>query len=329
MNELSIPKDLNAMGEIAKTLHEPWLVAVWPGMGHVALSAGYYIMSKLGMEEFAEFSPRELFELNHVEVKDGLIHSGQLPRSRFFLWRDPDQRHDIVLFVGEAQPNGIIAFCQALVGYARSLGVSRMFTFAAMATGMHPRQGSRVFVAATDQPMLDELKSDGLQILTDGHISGLNGVVLGEAAAAGIHGACLLGEMPHPFSQLPFPGASLSIVRAFAQLAKIPMDVTELEQQAHLVSERLGELLTQVEETLQGQQSDDAQESPPNLEAFPEPPAPAEPQLTGEDLNRIRELFQQARTDKSNAYLLKQELDRLGVFKDYEDDFLDLFRKQD
>ena len=30
-------------------LHDPWLVAVWPGMGQVAISAGYYLMAKLGM----------------------------------------------------------------------------------------------------------------------------------------------------------------------------------------------------------------------------------------------------------------------------------------
>jgi hypothetical protein len=30
-------------------LNQPWLVAVWPGMGHVAISAGYYLMAKLGM----------------------------------------------------------------------------------------------------------------------------------------------------------------------------------------------------------------------------------------------------------------------------------------
>lgn len=36
------------MSEASK-LNKPWLVAVWPGMGHVALSAGYYLMAKLGM----------------------------------------------------------------------------------------------------------------------------------------------------------------------------------------------------------------------------------------------------------------------------------------
>ena len=52
-------------------LNKPWLVAVWPGMGHVAISAGYYLMAKLGMHVLAEFSPRELFEVEHVEIRRG------------------------------------------------------------------------------------------------------------------------------------------------------------------------------------------------------------------------------------------------------------------
>ena len=51
-------------------LNRPWLVAVWPGMGHVALSAGYYLMAKLGMEFLNEFSPSEGFDVQHVEGAD-------------------------------------------------------------------------------------------------------------------------------------------------------------------------------------------------------------------------------------------------------------------
>src|SRR5688572_25655746 len=70
-------------------LNKPLLVAVWPGMGHVAISAGYYLMAKLDMHLLAEFLPRGLFEFEHVEIKHGLIRMGRLPRSRFFVWRNP------------------------------------------------------------------------------------------------------------------------------------------------------------------------------------------------------------------------------------------------
>ena len=41
-------------------LHHPWMVAVWPGMGHVALNAGVYLLAKLGMDVIAELRQRKV-----------------------------------------------------------------------------------------------------------------------------------------------------------------------------------------------------------------------------------------------------------------------------
>jgi hypothetical protein len=40
---------------------------------------------------------------------------------------------------------------------------------------------------------------------------------------------------------------------------------------------------------------------------------------------RIEQLFEEAQRDRSKALLLKQELDRWGLFSMFEDRFLDLF----
>lgn len=72
------------MTEDTEKLKSPWLVAVWPGMGQVAINAGFYLAAKLEMGVFAEFSPRELFDVEHVDVQNGIIHPARLPRSRLF-----------------------------------------------------------------------------------------------------------------------------------------------------------------------------------------------------------------------------------------------------
>jgi hypothetical protein len=58
-------------------------------------------------------------------------------------------------------------------------------------------------------------------------------------------------------------------------------------------------------------------------EAEPEKKAP---RLSAAEKQRIHELFAAARKDRSRAYELKQELDKLGVFQEYEDRFLNLFK---
>lgn len=301
-------------------LNKPWLVAVWPGMGHVAISAGYYLMAKLGMHLFAELSAEDVFDVEHVEVKEGLIRTGRLPRSRFFVWKDPLDNRDIVVFIGEAQPpRGKYAFCRRLVDFAKELGVERVFTFAAMGTQMHPSHASRVFGAATDAECLAELHGPGLENLDDGHIGGLNGVLLGAAADGGLRGACLLGEMPHVFAELPFPKASLAVLEVFTTIAGIKIDFTELAAQASDMERSLGQLLTQIGRAYEPEAHADEEST---LHAPPEEERPSD-----SDRERLEELFALAKQDRSKAYELKRELDRLEVYREYEDRFLDLFQK--
>lgn len=309
------------MAQQVKLTH-PWLVAVWPGMGNVALSAGFYLLAKLGMTLVAEYEASELFDVDHVEVKEGMIQLGRRPANRFFTWSDPKKKHDLVVFIGEAQPPlGKQHLCSKLIDAAKQFGVKRVFTFAAMATQMHPEHASRVFGAATDVETLEEMKRLELEILRDGHIGGLNGVLLGAAAEAGLHGGCLLGEMPHIFSQLPFPKASQAILEVFTTMTGIDLDFSELADQVKHMNDQLGELLSQVEKRFGEQQF--AHEGPMPAESVDEE------RLGAQDKRRLEELFAQAAQDRTKAFELKQELDRLGVFKDYENRFLDLFKKPD
>jgi proteasome assembly chaperone (PAC2) family protein len=305
-------------------LNHPWLVAGWPGMGHVATSGCYYLLAKLGMHLIAELSPNGLFDLDHVSVADGLIKMGRLPRSRFFVWNDPRGKRDVIVFIGEAQPPmGKRAYCQQLIAFAKSVGVERVFTFAAMVTAAHPRDESQVFSAATERGGVEELKRLGLTLLNQGHISGLNGVLLGVAAEAGLQGTCLLGEVPHILAQVPCPRAALAVLKIFATMAEVELDFSGLLEQAELMDRELSQLLTRGEG--RAQQAEDGEQE----EKEDEDTSTAMPEkgTRPEDEQQIEELFRQAIEDRSKAYELKRELDRLNVFGEYENRFLDLFKK--
>ncbi|HEX6986641.1 MAG TPA: PAC2 family protein, partial [Planctomycetaceae bacterium] len=224
-------------------------------------------------------------------------------------------------------PMGQYAFCRHLVRFARELGVERVVTFAAMATGMRPEHPCRTFAAATDAETLGELRRLELEVLEEGRISGLNGVLLAAAAEAGFQGACLLGEMPQVFIQLPFPKASLAVLEAFEAMAGIEFDLTELSEQAATTEAHLGDLLKRVEEVAEGAIGGDEEsdEFPATEEPAPEPPPEA--RLDPADERRIESLFEQSAADRSKAFELKRELARLDVFGEYEDRFLDLFKK--
>jgi predicted ATP-grasp superfamily ATP-dependent carboligase len=229
----------------------------------------------------------------------------------------------LLLLLGEAQPPvGKHAFCREVISQVRSHGVERVVTFAAMATSIHPRQPSRVFGAATSEAGLRELRRLEVEVLEEGHVGGLNGVLLGAALEAGIEGICLLGELPQLLLRLVYPKASRVILETFTTLTGIDVDFREIAAQVEALDRQLQRVMDDLETAEDAEGGEDA------ADGLPVPPALPSPQeaLTDEQRTAIENLFDQARHDRSRAFELKQELDRLGVFRDYEDRFLDLFQ---
>jgi proteasome assembly chaperone (PAC2) family protein len=303
-------------------------------MGNVAVAGAAYLIAKLGAALVHEIPPAGVFDLQHIEVRDGVARAGRVPRSMFFEWRNPNGPRDLMIFIGEAQPpaNGH-AFCHRLLDYAQQRGIRRLFTFAAMATQLHPSNQPRVFGVTTHPALLDDLRRVEATLLKEGQVTGLNGVLLAAGAERNIPGMCLLGELPYFAAGVPNPRASQAVLEAFAMLAGITIDFSDLKAQGDQVEQALLQMLEKMQEAAQAQGAELQVESANHDEDGDEESAAgdgaARPAIDESTRQRIETMFQAADQDRAKAFSLKQELDRLGVFKQYEDRFLDLFKKAD
>jgi hypothetical protein len=312
------------------TLREPWLVAAWPGMGSVALAAASYIVAKLGGTPIQTIVQPEYFDITTVQIEGGVVARPALPKSTIHAVPGGARAGpDLLVFTGEAQPTQRgYDFCRVLLDFAESRGVKRIVTFAAMATPIHPSAPPRVFGVASDRALLPLLRRHDVAILSDGQISGLNGVLVAAAAERSIESICLLGELPFFAVGVPNPKASLAVLRAFGRIAGIAIDLAEIEEQARLVERALIEIIERAGRQQAARAGESAEEEGgealAGAEAEPEPEGPPPAALA-----RIEELFQLARADKARALELKAELDRLGLFAQYEDRFLDLFKREE
>jgi hypothetical protein len=316
-------------------LRDPWLLAVWPGMGSVAMLAGSHLLRRLKPRRAAELNAHDFFEVQAVDVTEGIATAAHLPRNVIFEWRDPAARHDLLIFLGEAQPaRGGELLCQMVLDYAIDRGVRRLFTFAAMATGLELGSAPRTLAAATDRATLAEATAVGAAALEGGQIGGLNGALLAAGVERHIPGICLLGEIPYFAAQFPFPRAAQVVLERFAEISGIPIDVTELTTEAEEVEQKLAQMLEQVAREAEGIGNGTEEGdifTPPEATATPpaqeEPPPPRAKPLDEKTRQKLEGLFEAARRDRGRAVELKKELDRLGVFRQYEDRFLDLFRR--
>jgi hypothetical protein len=261
-------------------------------------------------------------------------------------WQHPGGGRDLAVVLGEQQPRvRADRYALAILDEAQRLGVSRVFTFAAMATPVDPREPARVFAAATNAALLEEVREHGAEVLQEGEVSGLNGSFLAAASARGLDGACLLGEFPFFASAIANPKASSAVLRVFTGLAGIELDRAELDADGARIERGLveqldklrqatdlasaaarGEPIEEPEFPTAYQVDDEDDEEEDDAEPPPAEPEP-EPAIPDDVRARIEALFAGAGRDRDRALALKAELDRHDLFKRYEDRFLDLFRQ--
>jgi uncharacterized protein len=307
------------------------MIAAWPGMGSVAIVAAGYLIRELNMEQAGSLPSRDHFDVNEVSVKDGVLEPLHIPRGIFFRWKNPGPGRDLVVFLAEAQPSsGTYAYAHELLEAAAEMNIDRVVTFASMASGLHPADNPKVSGIATDREMVAELRRVEVTALAEGQIGGMNGVLLAAAAERGLPGICLLAEIPFFAATVPNPKAARVALSVFAILSGIDINLTELNKHAAAVDRALIEAHERLREQQEAQGEEDA-ETEVREESTPESPPEQtpEPKLDFAARKHIEHLFDAARKDPAKAMALKQELDRRGVFKLYEDRFLDLFRRAD
>ncbi len=222
------------------------MLAVWPGVGNVAMIVATYLERKLGFKELGEIEASRFFDPIGVLIKDNVVESPQFPQSKFYYWKNKGGGSDIVLFIGEDQPvsKGYdLANCVLDVGLR--FQVKRIYTCAAAMTRIHHTEQPRVLGVATSQSAAEDLKKYDLVQAGNLQIAGLNGLLLGVAKERDIEGICLLGEVPVYATRIQNPMAALAVLKALTRMLDIEVDMTELVQLAGETKERMKQVAAQ------------------------------------------------------------------------------------
>jgi len=312
-------------------LKKPYLIVAWPGMGEVAFKAAEYLVQELKAQEFARIIPDEFFYLTSSVISAGILEVPHLPQGKFYYWKSPAVRgssggkNDLVIFISNAQPDLSQAdrYAKVILGLAKDLGVESIVSFASMPQAADHTQDSGVWFAATDQKIKENLKKYNFTALMEGQISGMNGLFLGVAKKAGLRGFCLLGEIPLYTIQIENPKASAAVLTALGKILNISINVAPLKEQAQAMENEINKLLEYLKLGNPGISSPIGEEE---VELIKKTLS----QLTNLPVSvkeKIEKLFEESRQDITKAKELKVQLDKWNVYKEYEDKFLDLFRK--
>lgn len=303
-------------------LNHPIFIAAWPGMGNVAITAISFLKEKLGATLLAEIAPAEYFAPTGAVIVDQILNAPEPASNQFFYYKCPSKKNDILFFISTSQPvpHMEYAFAKKILNFARGFDVEQLITFAATPSDMNYKDTPRVFAVPNHADLLQSMMEYNVHFLKEGHIAGMNGLLVSVAAEMGLRGMALLGEIPFFAAQIEFPKAAIEIVNVITKMIDVKIDLVDLELYASKKEKEiapLAELLTKEED----------------ISSPPEPPEKIVPDAEVKVPESVRmiieKMFRQAEYDDTykSKMRLKEELDKWGLFDEYLDRFLDLFKK--
>jgi proteasome assembly chaperone (PAC2) family protein len=223
------------------------MLASWPGIGDVSLTAAKYLVEKLNAVEIGEIEPVHFFEPVGVSVRDNLVESPRFPESKFYYWQYPKAGKGLLIFIGEEQPSFKgYELVNCVLDVAQRFRVTRIYSCAAAVTRIHHSEEIKVWGAGTTSNLVEELARHNVILRGNLRIAGLNGLILGMAKERGMEGVCLLGEVPSYATQMTNPKASLAVLRVLAETLGITLDLTDLGHLAERVDEEMDRIAKRV-----------------------------------------------------------------------------------
>ncbi len=293
-------------------LTDPVMIAGWPGMGSVALGVVDYLRRKLGAVKFAEISLDPMAAIDSVIVENGVAKLPNAPKNTLYYVKNPE----LIILEGDVQLAGQagIELLNIVLDLAVRLKVKTIYTGAAFPLPISHREDPDIYGAVNKKALIGTISKRNIRIMEGGHISGLNGLVLGLAKEKDIDTICLLATMPQYAISLPNPKASGAIIEALENMLNFVVSLEELDENIKDMDEKMAVIEDKVKDVLTIEREG------------PEAP-PAEKKVPGYITEKIENLFREAKKDKSKATELKKELDRWDLYKFYEDRFLDLFKE--
>ncbi len=296
-------------------LDNPVLIAGWPGMGNVALGAIDYLRRNLRGMKFAEIDQDKSLGFDAVKVESGIAKLPPPAKNVFYYAKTPD----LIIFEGDVQVSGEagVIVMNAILDLALRLGVKRVFTGAAFPILTSHAEPSSVYGVVNRRLSKGFLARHGIKPMEDGHISGLNGLLLGFAENRGVEAACLLATMPQYATGFNNPKASRAIVQVLGRILGFKLDLRQIDAHIRQMDDRMAVIEKKVKEVF-------------SVEERAEKPASAgfetKKKIPEYIIQKIERLFRETKKDKSKAVMLKRELDRWDLYALYEDRFLNLFK---
>ena len=202
-------------------LKEAYLICGFPGSGYVGKLAIDHLIQELKAEHIVDIYSSAM-PPQVVIRSDGTL---ELMKNSLYYY---DGNKPLLLLTSDSQP--IVPDAEYILADAifdiLKYKIDTVFTLAAYITGVFVNK-PKVYATATDKHILEELRNKGLEIMDNGSVTGMNGVIIGLAKLRNIKGICLLGETS---GYVIDASAASAVLKTLTSILDIVIDMQDLEK---------------------------------------------------------------------------------------------------
>jgi proteasome assembly chaperone (PAC2) family protein len=221
------------------TLQDATLVLAFSGWmdgGDVSTGTVQRLKELLKARPFAEIDPEPFYIYNfpgsmeiaslfrpHIQIKDGLVQSVELPSNRFYVY----EPSNLVLFLGREPHMHWRGFRDCLLKLTQQTGVRRIiFVGSFGGTVPHTRE-PRVYVTCSTPELLIRMRQYAVDRTGYEGPGSFTTYLMSQAPAAGIEMVSLVAEIPG-YLQGTNPASIEAITRRLSKLLHLPLDLDTL-----------------------------------------------------------------------------------------------------
>ena len=237
-------------------LEHPTLIAAFGGWNDAADAATWavkFLINQWDAQPFAEIDPETFFDFSEsrpqVRVAGGAIRQMSWPSNRFYARREPpttdEERHDIVLFLGEEPQLRWRTFTQEMLEVCQQVGIEQIILLGALVAEVPHTAPVQISGTATRAPILRQMSRNGIERANYNGSTGILTVIQDSARKMGMPTVSLWGVAPHYISATPNLPVSEALLRKLDILQGFNLQLKDLSRAAQRFNQRVSSLVAE------------------------------------------------------------------------------------
>jgi proteasome assembly chaperone (PAC2) family protein len=218
----------------------------WVDAGSGGTGGVRHLLNSLPTRKLAEIDPEEFYNFTDTRPLVSIVGAGERavhwPRSEFHL-ATLEHSNDLVLFVAPEPNLRWRTYAATMLDVLLRFEVQQMVCIGSIFGAVPHRADVRMTGFANDEALREQLQRHEIMFTNYEGPTGFVTVLLAEAQSRGVPAAAVYAFAPNYIQGVPNPRVSHALLKTFASMTGIPLQLNDLDRQGRQLTRQVDRLL--------------------------------------------------------------------------------------